>query len=100
MWELYPESPSCSFCVQTFILGFCKPFSNITFGYRQSQEVELDKHIHLLDSPGVILANKNELDNVEYALKNAIRIDNLSDPITPVQAILRRCSKDMVIFYF
>ncbi|VDN55414.1 unnamed protein product [Dracunculus medinensis] len=67
---------------------------------KQSQEVELDKHIHLLDSPGVILANKNELDNVEYALKNAIRIDNLSDPITPVQAILRRCSKDMLMLHY
>lgn len=64
--------------------------------FRQIQEIELDKHIRLLDSPGVVLAVKNKLDAVEVALKNAIRVDSISDPVAPVQAILRRCRRETV----
>lgn len=64
------------------------------------QEVELDKHIRLIDSPGVVLASKGQFDPVEVALKNAIRIESLNDPITPVLAILRRCSIKTVRIIF
>ena len=30
------------------------------------------------------------------ALKNAIRLDQIEDPVAAIQAILRRCPKDMV----
>ena len=60
------------------------------------QEVELGRLIRLLDSPGVVLANSSTLDPVEYALKNAVRVESIEDPIQPVIAILRRCDKDMV----
>lgn len=63
---------------------------------RQVQEVDLDKHIRLLDSPGVILEPKGRLDSSEIALKNAIRVESLADPAAAVQAILRRCSRDSV----
>lgn len=63
---------------------------------RQMQEVELGRLIRLLDSPGVVLANSAQLDPSEYALKNAVRIETLADPVQPVLAILRRCSRDMV----
>uniref|UniRef100_A0A183BUA0 CP-type G domain-containing protein n=1 Tax=Globodera pallida TaxID=36090 RepID=A0A183BUA0_GLOPA len=60
---------------------------------RQLQEVELDKHIRLIDSPGVVLAPKGTLnDAAELSLRNAVRVDSLVDPISPVNAILRRCS--------
>lgn len=64
------------------------------------QEVELDKHIRLIDSPGVVLASKAQFDPVEVALKNAIRVESLTDPVTPVVAILRRCSVKTVIIIF
>uniref|UniRef100_A0A8R1DYQ2 CP-type G domain-containing protein n=1 Tax=Caenorhabditis japonica TaxID=281687 RepID=A0A8R1DYQ2_CAEJA len=66
---------------------------------KEMQEVELDKNIRLIDSPGVILASQKDLDPIEVALKNAIRVDNLLDPIAPVHAILRRCSKETVRFF-
>ncbi|MCP9261507.1 Guanine nucleotide-binding protein-like 3-like protein [Dirofilaria immitis] len=67
---------------------------------RQVQEVHLDKHIRLLDSPGIILEPKGCLDNNEIALKNAIRVESLADPTAPVQAILRRCSRDSLILHY
>jgi hypothetical protein len=36
------------------------------------QEVEIARHIRLLDSPGVVLASDSLLDPVEFALKNAV----------------------------
>ncbi|KAK6102824.1 50S ribosome-binding GTPase family protein [Brugia pahangi] len=67
---------------------------------RQVQEVDLDKHIRLLDSPGVILEPKGRLDTSEIALKNAIRVESLTDPVAPIQAILRRCSRDSLILHY
>ncbi|VDK72686.1 unnamed protein product [Litomosoides sigmodontis] len=67
---------------------------------RQVQEVDLDKHIRLLDSPGVILESKGCLDSSEIALKNAIRVESIADPTAPIQAILRRCSRDSLILHY
>ena len=67
---------------------------------RKTQEVELDKHIRLIDSPGVVLASREQFDPVEVALKNALRVESLSDPISPVVAILRRCSVDTVCIHY
>lgn len=67
---------------------------------KQMQEVELDKNIRLIDSPGVILASNKDLDPVEVALKNAIRVDSLDDPTVPVLAILRRCSKETLMMHY
>uniref|UniRef100_A0A1I8EUK4 Guanine nucleotide-binding protein-like 3 homolog n=1 Tax=Wuchereria bancrofti TaxID=6293 RepID=A0A1I8EUK4_WUCBA len=67
---------------------------------RQVQEIDLDKHIRLLDSPGVILEPKGRLDSSEIALKNAVRVESLADPVAPVQAILRRCSRDSLILHY
>jgi nuclear GTP-binding protein len=66
------------------------------------QEIQLDKHIRLLDSPGVVLDSKKEdgrFDLAELSLRNAIRVETLSDPCTPVKAVLRRCSVKMVLFF-
>uniref|UniRef100_A0A914C9Z6 Guanine nucleotide-binding protein-like 3 homolog n=1 Tax=Acrobeloides nanus TaxID=290746 RepID=A0A914C9Z6_9BILA len=67
---------------------------------RQTQEVELDKHIRLIDSPGVVFATKTQFDPVEVALKNAVRIESLADPVSPVIAILRRCSVKTLMIHF
>ena len=53
------------------------------------QEVQLDSKVKLLDSPGMVLASGNMTD-ASVALRNAVRVDALDDPVTPVQAILQR----------
>ena len=55
------------------------------------QEVQLDKHIKLLDSPGVIMSSTG--DQASLILRNCIRLENLTDPVPPIEAILRRCNK-------
>ncbi|CAI4231373.1 unnamed protein product [Auanema sp. JU1783] len=67
---------------------------------KELQEIELDKNIRLLDSPGVVLISNKDLDPVEVALRNAVKIDSLLDPVAPVHAILRRCSKDTLMLHF
>uniref|UniRef100_A0A915N253 Guanine nucleotide-binding protein-like 3 homolog n=1 Tax=Meloidogyne javanica TaxID=6303 RepID=A0A915N253_MELJA len=70
---------------------------------RQMQEIQLDKHICLIDSPGVVLESKKNgesFDLAELALKNAVRVETLSDPCTPVKAVLRRCSVKMLMLHY
>ncbi|KAJ1352961.1 Guanine nucleotide-binding protein-like 3 [Parelaphostrongylus tenuis] len=67
---------------------------------KEVQEIELDKHIRLIDSPGVVLLSAKDLDPVEVALRNAIRIDSLVDYVGPVCAILRRCSKETLMLHY
>ncbi|EYC27727.1 hypothetical protein Y032_0008g151 [Ancylostoma ceylanicum] len=67
---------------------------------KEIQEIELDKHIRLIDSPGVVLLSASDLDPVEVALRNAIRVDSLIDPVAPVYAILRRCSKETLMLHY
>ncbi|KAL3125170.1 hypothetical protein niasHT_008520 [Heterodera trifolii] len=69
---------------------------------RQVQEVELDKHIRLIDSPGVVLAPRGtQLDDVaELSLRNVVRVEGLADPVTPVSAILRRCSVKTLMLHY
>jgi nuclear GTP-binding protein len=46
------------------------------------QEVQLDKHVKLLDCPGVVMAKASE--NEEAAvLRNSKRIENVEDPVGP-----------------
>lgn len=68
---------------------------------KQIQEVQLDKHIRLIDSPGVVLAPRGQqLDASELSLKNVVRVETLTDPVTPVQAILRRCSVKVLMLHY
>ena len=52
------------------------------------QEVQLDKNIILLDSPGVVLSTKENSDSL--ILRQAIKVEELIDPIRPVEAIIDR----------
>ena len=51
----------------------------------------------MLDSPGVVFANNGPADDGSIALKNAIRIENVKDPITAATAILQRLTKEQVM---
>lgn len=77
------------------------------------QEVSLDKHIKLIDSPGIVFAKLNQFGDSSsgdagsarliaslMALRNATKVETLQDPITPVEAILSRVRKeDLMLFY-
>ena len=63
------------------------------------QEVLLDSKIKLLDSPGMILASGN-MSDASVALRNAIKVDTMDDPLTPVRAILQRCQKQQMMLHY
>ena len=51
-------------------------------------QVELDKNIKLLDSPGVVLSeNVGPLATIQ----NAVKLDNLEDPVKPIEIIMEHC---------
>ncbi|KAL5517372.1 hypothetical protein EMCRGX_G002910 [Ephydatia muelleri] len=64
---------------------------------KTTQEVQLDKHVKLLDSPGVVMA-KGQGDSM--VLRNCIKLESLADTISPVEAILRRCNKAEVMEHY
>uniref|UniRef100_A0A0K0DV02 Guanine nucleotide-binding protein-like 3 homolog n=1 Tax=Strongyloides stercoralis TaxID=6248 RepID=A0A0K0DV02_STRER len=64
------------------------------------QEVELDKNIRLIDSPGVVMDLGKDLDEVELILKNAVSVENVKDPELAVTGILRRCSLDVLMIHY
>ena len=44
----------------------------------------------------MVLAS-GDMSNSSVALRNAIKVENLEDPITPVEAILYRCPKEQMM---
>ena len=58
------------------------------------QEVHLDKLIKLLDCPGIVMATSTT--DAAMILRNCVKIEQLVDPLPPVEAILRRCNKAQV----
>ena len=63
------------------------------------QEVQLDSKIKLLDSPGMILAS-GSMSDAGIALRNAVKVDTMEDPVTPVRAILQRCPKQQMLLHY
>ncbi|KAJ9579816.1 hypothetical protein L9F63_004522, partial [Diploptera punctata] len=64
---------------------------------KNMQVVQLDSKIKLLDSPGIVFASKTDGADATVALKNVVRTDTLSDPITPATAILQRANKQQIM---
>ncbi|XP_050979485.1 guanine nucleotide-binding protein-like 3-like protein [Labeo rohita] len=62
------------------------------------QEVHLDKHIKLLDCPGIVMATSTS--DAAMILRNCVKIEQLVDPIPPVEAILRRCNKAQIMDHY
>ncbi|GJP33316.1 hypothetical protein CLOM_g17862 [Closterium sp. NIES-68] len=63
---------------------------------RALQEVQLDRLVRLIDSPGVVLAggggDGGKADEAAAALRNALRPEALLDPFAPVERIMQLCS--------
>ncbi|XP_067880325.1 guanine nucleotide-binding protein-like 3-like protein isoform X2 [Heterodontus francisci] len=62
------------------------------------QEIHLDKHIKLLDCPGIVMATSSS--DAAIILRNCVKIEQLADPVEPVAAILRRCNKQQVMQHY
>ncbi|XP_053552218.1 guanine nucleotide-binding protein-like 3-like protein [Bombina bombina] len=62
------------------------------------QEVHLDKHIKLLDCPGIVMATSTS--DAAMILRNCVKIEQLMDPVGPVEAILRRCNKEQIMQHY
>ncbi|KAK6175475.1 hypothetical protein SNE40_013934 [Patella caerulea] len=65
---------------------------------RMMQEIQLDKHIKLLDSPGVVMATGKS--DVAQILRNVVKIETLPDPIEAVDAIVKRCNKEQLMLHY
>eukprot|EP00347_Sterkiella_histriomuscorum_P021384 403334160 len=62
------------------------------------QEIQLDKNIILIDSPGVVLSTKDQSDSL--ILRQAIKIEDITDPFRPVEAIMNRVDNtELLAFY-
>ncbi|XP_039269910.2 guanine nucleotide-binding protein-like 3 homolog [Styela clava] len=61
------------------------------------QPVNIDKNIKILDCPGIVMASGNEATAV---LRNCVRVESIEDPVTPVDAILKRCNKQQMIMHY
>jgi nuclear GTP-binding protein len=70
-----------------------------TPGFTKSiQEISLDKHVRLLDSPGIVFSLGDDHENaVEAVLRNCVKVELLEDPVAPVDLILKRCSAEELV---
>jgi nuclear GTP-binding protein len=65
------------------------------------QEVEIESKIKILDSPGVVFSNtSNSRDDPSLILRNVVKIENISDPFTPTQAILTKVDKQQLLMLY
>lgn len=55
---------------------------------KKAQEVKLDKNISLIDCPGIVFADSTAEDAL--VLRNAVRIEQIFDPISPIETIIKR----------
>ena len=59
------------------------------------QEIQLDKHVVLLDSPGIILSTQDQTNSL--ILRQAIKVEELVDPVRPVTALLEKVQREDIV---
>lgn len=66
---------------------------------RATQEIHLDRHVKLIDSPGIVFADYGGGAGAEAraALRNCVRMEQLSDPAGAVAEICRRCPHERLM---
>eukprot|EP01103_Thecamoeba_quadrilineata_P007848 TRINITY_DN17669_c0_g1_i1.p1 TRINITY_DN17669_c0_g1~~TRINITY_DN17669_c0_g1_i1.p1 ORF type:complete len:595 (-),score=190.75 TRINITY_DN17669_c0_g1_i1:161-1945(-) len=62
---------------------------------KTAQEIHLDKHIKLLDSPGIVFSQGEVTP--ELVLRNAVKLEKVEDPVIAVEALMSRCSRDKLM---
>lgn len=61
------------------------------------QVIEIDSKIKIIDSPGIILSNEDE---VGLVLRNQINASEVKDPVTPINEILKRTNKEEILMHY
>jgi len=70
-----------------------------TPGFTKSvKEVVITKNIKILDSPGIVMATGT--DEAAVVLRNCVKVETLDDPVTPVEAIIRRCDRNQLMMKY
>jgi len=66
---------------------------------KSTQEVSLDKHIKLLDCPGIVFSKPKAdgSDSAEVLLRNCVKVSLVEDPISPVELIIQRCRPEQMM---
>lgn len=60
------------------------------------QEIELDKHVKLLDCPGILVSTSAD-NEASATLRNFINVHELADAIAPVREIVRHCPAEKLM---
>lgn len=67
-------------------------------GFTQSlQVIDIDNKVKIIDSPGVILSNEDE---VTLVLRNQVNASEVKDPIKPIEEIIRRSNKEKLLMLY
>ena len=74
------------------------PTGNMPGVTKAMQEIQLDKNIILLDSPGVVLSTKDQSDSL--ILRQAVKVEDIQDPLRPVEALMNRVQKEELLRYY
>ncbi|KAI8913542.1 P-loop containing nucleoside triphosphate hydrolase protein [Gorgonomyces haynaldii] len=62
-----------------------------------SQLIQLDKNIKLIDSPGIVFSKStNAEDSAQVLLRNCVKVEQLEDPVAPVELIVSRCDVEQL----
>jgi len=64
------------------------------------QEVVLDKHLRLVDSPGVVFDDTENVNGAECMLRNCVDADSVDDPIPAIQSLLNRCTTESLMMTY
>ena len=63
------------------------------------QQVKLNKHVTLVDSPGVLLVN-TEGANASQTLRSAIQVEDLISPVLTLEQILPKIDKSEILRHY
>ncbi|KAH8926206.1 P-loop containing nucleoside triphosphate hydrolase protein [Atractiella rhizophila] len=72
-------------------------------GYtKQVQEIVIDKGLKVLDCPGVVLESGEGVgkEDPRIVLRNAVKVEDVQDPIGPVEFILNICKSEHLMMLY
>ncbi|OAV89192.1 hypothetical protein PTTG_09355 [Puccinia triticina 1-1 BBBD Race 1] len=69
---------------------------------KEVQEIVLEKGLKVLDCPGVVLSidTTNSETAAAHVLRNAVKIEQILDPLAPVGVILNRCKTEHLMLLY
>merc|ERR550525_1408392 len=62
------------------------------------QEVQLERKVTLIDSPGVIFEGSS--DDPSIVLRNVVRVEGIADPVGVVEALVAKAPRDALLSFY